>query len=132
MLAARNSEELNLSDVSKESEIPTTSLNRMLDLLETMYLIQRIPAWSTNLTKRAVSRPKASSSIPVSRPDSSTFRRQEPDRTSTARSQAICWRVRHRGDTPPTGVGRGNFPDEPLRDRAAGEVDVILETRTAA
>jgi len=59
LLAARNSEELNTTDLSSQSGIPATSLARLLGLLETLYLVQRIPAWSTNLSKRVVSRPKA-------------------------------------------------------------------------
>lgn len=58
MLAARNSEELNVTDLSKESGIPATTLHRLIDLLKTLYLIERTPAWSTNLSKRVVSRPK--------------------------------------------------------------------------
>lgn len=59
MIAARNAEELNVADLSKESGIPATTIARLIDLLETMYLIQRVPAWATNLTKRMVKRPKA-------------------------------------------------------------------------
>ena len=59
MIAARNSEELNVADVAKDSGIPATTLGRLIDLLETLYLVQRIPAWGTNLAKRAVQRPKA-------------------------------------------------------------------------
>jgi predicted AAA+ superfamily ATPase len=29
-----------------------------MDLLETLYLVRRIPAWSTNLTRRAIATPK--------------------------------------------------------------------------
>lgn len=59
MLAARNSEELNIADVARDTGIPPRTLAPHLELLETLYLVQRIPAWSTNLTKRVVSRPKA-------------------------------------------------------------------------
>ncbi len=59
-LAARNSEELNTADLSDLTGIPASSLTRLIELLETLYLIQRVPAWSTNLTKRVVSRPKVS------------------------------------------------------------------------
>lgn len=58
VLAARNSGELNLSDVASATGIPVRTLSPHVQLLETLYLVQRIPAWSTNLTKRAVSRPK--------------------------------------------------------------------------
>jgi predicted AAA+ superfamily ATPase len=60
VLAARNSGELNTADIARDTGIRTRTLTPHLELLETLYLIQRIPAWSTNLTKRAVSRPKIS------------------------------------------------------------------------
>lgn len=59
LLAARNGEELNVANLANATGIPTRSLAPLLDLLETLYLTQRIPAWSTNLSKRAVSRPQA-------------------------------------------------------------------------
>lgn len=58
VLAARNSEELNIANVASDTGIPASTLAPHLELLETLYLIQRIPAWSTNLSKRVVSRPK--------------------------------------------------------------------------
>lgn len=60
MLAARGSEELNLADVARDTGIPVRTLGPYIELLETLYLVQRIGAWSTNLSKRVVSRPKAS------------------------------------------------------------------------
>ncbi len=59
-LAARNSGELNMADVARDTGIPVRTLGPYLELLEMLYLIQRLPAWSTNLTKRVVSRPKVS------------------------------------------------------------------------
>lgn len=59
MIAARNADELNIADIAKESAIPATTITRLIDLLETLYLVQRLPAWGTNLTKRVVRRPKA-------------------------------------------------------------------------
>ena len=59
VLAARNSEELNIADIARDTGIPARTLAPHLELLETLYLLQRIPAWSTNLSKRVVSRPKA-------------------------------------------------------------------------
>jgi predicted AAA+ superfamily ATPase len=38
--------------------MPARSLGPYLDLLETLFLIHRLPAWSTNLSKRVVSKPK--------------------------------------------------------------------------
>jgi predicted AAA+ superfamily ATPase len=60
LLAARNSEELNVAALASDTGIPARTLGPHIELLETLYLVQRIPAWSTNLTKRVVSRPKVS------------------------------------------------------------------------
>lgn len=60
VLAARNSGELNVADVARDTGIPARTLTPYLELLQTLYLTQHIPAWSTNLAKRVVSRPKVS------------------------------------------------------------------------
>lgn len=60
VLAARNSEELNVAALASDTGIPARTLGPHIELLKTLYLVQRIPAWSTNLTKRVVSRPKVS------------------------------------------------------------------------
>lgn len=38
--------------------LPASTVKRYLDLLELLYVVRRIPAWSTNLTTRAVATPK--------------------------------------------------------------------------
>lgn len=59
MLAARTGQELVIESVSRESGIERTVLTRnYLPLLETIYLTISLPAWSTNLTSRAVKHPK--------------------------------------------------------------------------
>lgn len=60
VLASQNSEELNVAGLSNDLEVPASTLRPLLDLLETLYLVQRIPAWSANLTRRTISRPKVS------------------------------------------------------------------------
>lgn len=59
LLAARNSGELNTANLANDAGMPVRTLAPYLDLLETLFLVQRIPAWSTNLSKRVVSRPKS-------------------------------------------------------------------------
>ena len=58
LLAARNATELNMASLAGDSGIPVRTLAPYVELLETLFLVQRIPAWSTNLSKRVVSRPK--------------------------------------------------------------------------
>jgi predicted AAA+ superfamily ATPase len=58
ILAARTGGLLNTADVSRSSGIPQTTLKRYLSLLETIFLIQSLPAWSGNLGNRFVKMPK--------------------------------------------------------------------------
>jgi uncharacterized protein len=58
LLAARASGLLNLADVSRDAGLPHTTLTRHLALLETVFLVHRLPAWSPNLGKRLVKAPK--------------------------------------------------------------------------
>ena len=58
LLAARASGLLNLADVGRDAGLPHTTLTRYLTLLETLFLVHRLPAWSRNLGKRLVKAPK--------------------------------------------------------------------------
>lgn len=58
LLAARTAQELNLADVARDLDMARTTLPTYVALLETIYLIHRLPAWSRNLTKKAVKHPK--------------------------------------------------------------------------
>jgi len=58
LLAARASGLLNLADVGRDAGLPHTTLTRYLALLETVFLVHRLPPWSPNLGKRLVKTPK--------------------------------------------------------------------------
>jgi len=58
LLAARTSALLNQSDVSRASGLPYTTLGRYLTLLEMTFLVQMLPAWSSNLGLRLIKSPK--------------------------------------------------------------------------
>ncbi|HSW86560.1 MAG TPA: ATP-binding protein [Rhabdochlamydiaceae bacterium] len=58
ILAARTSNLLNLSELSRVSSIPYTTLNHYMVLLESLFLIIRQPAWHLNRTKRLIKMPK--------------------------------------------------------------------------
>ena len=58
LLATRASGLLNLADVGRDTSLPHTTLTRYLALLETVFLVHRLPAWSPNLGKRLVKAPK--------------------------------------------------------------------------
>lgn len=58
LLAARASGLLNLADVGRDAGLPHTTLTRYLALLETVFLVHHLPAWSPNPGQRLVKAPK--------------------------------------------------------------------------
>jgi predicted AAA+ superfamily ATPase len=58
LLAGRSGGLLIPGTLATRSGIPRTTLNRYLDLLEAVFLIKQIPAWSAGSTQRAVGTPK--------------------------------------------------------------------------
>jgi predicted AAA+ superfamily ATPase len=58
ILAARTSGLLNMADVSRTVALPYVTLHRYMSLLETTFLTQSLPAWSSNLTRRLSRTPK--------------------------------------------------------------------------
>jgi hypothetical protein len=58
LLAARASGLLNTAELARASQLSQTTLKRYFTLLEAVFLVARLPAWSTNLGKRMVKSPK--------------------------------------------------------------------------
>lgn len=58
LLATRSASLLNFAELSRASGISQTTLKRYFSLLETLFLIVRIPAWARNPGKRLVKAPK--------------------------------------------------------------------------
>ncbi|MEV0756099.1 ATP-binding protein [Streptosporangium sp. NPDC050280] len=58
LLAARSGQLLVSGSLSKDVELSTSTIHRYLGLLEEVFLIKRIPAWSRNLGSRATGTPK--------------------------------------------------------------------------
>lgn len=58
LLAARATSLLNMAELSRASGIAHRTLIRYVTLLETIFFIRRIPAWSGSLGKRLVRHPK--------------------------------------------------------------------------
>jgi len=58
LLASRAGSLLNYADIARSVQIPQTTLKRYLALLETTFLIQLLPPWSSNLGLRLVKSPK--------------------------------------------------------------------------
>jgi hypothetical protein len=58
LVASRTSGELNVADVARDMGMSRPTTDAYLAHLEAVFLVQTVPAWSTNLTSRAVRRPK--------------------------------------------------------------------------
>ena len=58
LLAARAGSLTNVSELSRSAGISGTTLRRYVPLLEATFILQPLPAWSTNLGKRLVRSPK--------------------------------------------------------------------------
>lgn len=58
LCAARTASILNYSEFSRATQIAQTSLKRYMSIVEMLYFITEIPAWSANFSKRLVKSPK--------------------------------------------------------------------------
>ncbi|MBB5777710.1 ATP-binding protein [Nonomuraea jabiensis] len=58
VIAARMGGLAVVQSIAGDVGLPRVTLSRYLDLLELVFVIKRIPAWSSNLTRRAISTPK--------------------------------------------------------------------------
>jgi predicted AAA+ superfamily ATPase len=57
-IGATSAAELNIDRLSNSLQTPASTIRRHLELLEMLFLIRRVPAWSTNLLARSIKRPK--------------------------------------------------------------------------
>jgi len=64
LLAARSGQLLVSAALGNELGVSRQTVSRYLELLEEVFLIKRIPAWSRNLSSRAVSTPKLAIVVP--------------------------------------------------------------------
>ena len=58
LLAVRSGGLLNFAELARSTGIPQTTLKRYLALLETLFLVRQVPAWSSHLGKRLQKSPK--------------------------------------------------------------------------
>lgn len=59
MIAANQAGELVKARVAEGADIPANTITAYLDVLRSVYLVDELPPWSANLTKREVGRTKA-------------------------------------------------------------------------
>lgn len=56
--AARSGDELNISKLASDLALPRRTLDGYLALLSNVFVLQLIPAWSTNISRKVIRRPK--------------------------------------------------------------------------
>lgn len=59
LMAANQAGELVKARIADGADIPANTITAYLDVLRSVYLVDELPPWTTNLTKREVGRPKA-------------------------------------------------------------------------
>lgn len=129
ILATRSSGELNIADISRGTSIPRRTLVPYLELLQTLYLTQHIPAWKSNLAPRVISRPKVSlldSGLAVRLMNvsaSALSQTASPNLASGLLEGFVAGEIRRRMAWSYERVEMSHF-----RDQNAGELDLILET----
>ncbi len=58
LVAARHGGVLNIADLASDAQLPRTSVQRYLDVLDAIFLTVRLPAWAPNLSQREIRAPK--------------------------------------------------------------------------
>lgn len=58
LIASRTGNLHNLAEVSRSVGVPATTLSRHLVMLELLYLIQRVPGWTSSASRRFIRAPK--------------------------------------------------------------------------
>ncbi len=58
LVAARQATVLNVADLARDARLPERSVYRYLDVLEAVFLVRRLPAWSPNLAQHEIRAPK--------------------------------------------------------------------------
>lgn len=127
LLAANQSGELVKGRIADQARIPATSIQTYLDALEAIYVTEMIPAWTTNLTRREVSRPKSlvtdsALAIRLGRVSEAELR----DLTSRALGPMLEGLVSSEL-LKQQGWSESEFRVSHFRDRAGTEVDLVLE-----
>ena len=126
LLAARAGALMNAAEVSRSGGIAHSTLRRYLTLLEAVFVLQPLPAWSTNLGKRLVKSPK----IHLLDSGLTAHLRGETDAGALARSAAlgplletfVVQEVRKQ-----LGWSRTSARAYHFRTAAGREVDLVLE-----
>jgi uncharacterized protein len=126
LCAARSGEELNVTRLADDLRLPPRTLDGYLALLANVFVLQLIPAWSTNLSKKVIRRPKL---VMVDSGLASHLAGMHPDRIDDPGSPFgplleafVAMELRKQLSWSDAGAQLFHF-----RDRDGAEVDLVLE-----
>lgn len=124
LCAARTSGELNVTDLARDLGLSRTTTDSYLAHLEAVFLIQLVPAWSTNLTARVVRRPKLTiTDTGLAARLLGGRLRNDPELAGRLVETFVVGELRAQAEWSEARPGLFHF-----RDRDGAEVDVILES----
>ena len=129
LLATRTAQEVNAQHLSNDLGMPRTTLLGYMAAVEVVYLWNRLPAWSRNLTAKVIRHPKGylpdtglAAYLLGAEPET-LLRPGNPLLGPLLETLVVGELVRQRG------WARADHDLFHFRDRSGPEVDVILETR---
>ncbi len=129
LIAAAPMAEVVLERMAQGLGVARGTVLRYLEILEALFLVQRLPAWSRNLTKRQIQRPKAlltDSGLATALSGMTSEHLASPHGSDhfgpMLENFVVCELLRQRGwsATP--------FELSHYRDRHGAEVDIVIET----
>ncbi len=124
LVASRTSGELNIADLARDLGLSRPTTDSYLAHLEAVFLIQTIPAWSTNLTARVVRRPKlALTDTGLAARLLGGRLRVDPELAGRLIETFVTGEVRAQSEWSQARPGLFHF-----RDRDGAEVDLVLES----
>lgn len=128
LAAARTGTELNVSSLSRDLGIRAQTLAGYLAHLQTVFVLQLVPAWSRNLSSKVVRRPKLAmvdSGLAAHLLGVDAGRLADPDSPAGQLLESfIVMELRKQLGWSDAAAAMFHF-----RDRDGAEVDIVLETR---
>ena len=129
LLASRTASELNVSRLANDADVPRTTLAGYLPLLESVYLMFRLPAWSRNLTSKRVKQAKLhftdsglAAHLVGASPEA--LARPHARMAGALLESFVASEIARQRTWAATDIELHHF-----RDRAGAEVDLVLESR---
>ena len=124
LCAARTAGELDVTDLARDLGLSRPTTDSYLAHLEAVFLIQTVPAWSTNLTARVVRRPKLTlTDTGLAARLLGGRLRTDPELAGRLVETLVMGELRAQAEWSETRPNLFHF-----RDRDGAEVDLVLES----